>query len=100
MTSSQASKGGEAPAGPELVTDEKQTEAVVTENAERLCRDTGLGVARPGHPEADKLVRSQHNRVKEMIRVTRPGGVIGVQDQDFGTLACKAVLGPQKRTLL
>jgi ubiquinone/menaquinone biosynthesis C-methylase UbiE len=25
--------------------------------------------------------------LKEMIRVTRPGGVIGVQDQDFGTLA-------------
>lgn len=22
-----------------------------------------------------------------MIRVTRPGGVVGVQDQDFGTLA-------------
>lgn len=25
--------------------------------------------------------------VKEMIRVTRPGGVVAIQDQDFGTLA-------------
>lgn len=25
--------------------------------------------------------------LREMIRVTRPGGVVGVQDQDFGTLA-------------
>ncbi|MBI4240088.1 MAG: methyltransferase domain-containing protein [Candidatus Rokubacteria bacterium] len=25
--------------------------------------------------------------LREMIRVTRPGGIVGVQDQDFGTLA-------------
>ncbi|MBI4588321.1 MAG: methyltransferase domain-containing protein [Candidatus Rokubacteria bacterium] len=31
-------------------------------------------------PDADNLL-------KEMIRVTRPGGSVGVQDQDFGTLA-------------
>lgn len=31
-------------------------------------------------PDADRIL-------KEMIRVTRPGGLVGVQDQDFGTLA-------------
>ena len=27
--------------------------------------------------------------VKEMARVVRPGGVVGVQDQDFGTVVCE-----------
>ncbi|MEK7364454.1 MAG: hypothetical protein AAB016_10820, partial [candidate division NC10 bacterium] len=31
-------------------------------------------------PDADRLLR-------EMIRVTLPGGIVAVQDQDFGTLA-------------
>lgn len=32
-------------------------------------------------------IRKAEEILKEMIRVTRPGGVVGVQDQDFGTLA-------------
>lgn len=38
--------------------------------------------------------------LSEMIRVTRPGGVVGVQDQDFGTLALDHPDRPMTRRIL